>query len=444
MSQICFLTTEQEALIHKYQQKWRDVYLSTEPLDRDRASEAVKQAYRLIGKDEPEIIFCSSPIDAVERLQAKMTKIKLPEEYKDIEQFTDRKTLRHFVKFWLKSMLTIFRLNAKQKKARTKVITKLFRKISQELYRDLEQHINNIVPDHMTNQEIVAQSFIGDTPLFSKSEQQKILSQDSNFKQHLSWLPGHQLIYRRSLKKRIARQIRFKVIGTKHPDLANTMQLALTSMQELSFLATQNPIRMSELTISLIWVDFAFSVLNYSCNRNYLSILKNLILQCHWLFIVGKQCFIGERPQKIVLDKDNKLHGNGESALELANGHAFYFYHGVSIPKQYGEIPYYLWQSQWVAEEELKPLKELLIKEIGVDRLSQELPLVQLESKGEYTLFRLDNEINTKVIHILKRVVQETGEIKTATVSWTKQTLERAIKYAHENISAEDFTIPND
>ena len=201
---------------------------------------------------------------------------------------------------------------------------------------------------------------------------------------------------------------------------------------------------MSELAISLIWLDFAFSVLNYSCNQNYLSILKNLTLQCHWLFIVGKQCFVGERPQKIILDKDNKLHGNGESALELADGHSFYFYHGVTIPKKYGETPYYLWQSQWVIKEELKPLKELLIKEIGIDRLCQELPLVQLESQGEYTLFRLDDEINTKVIHVLKRVVQETGEIKTATVSWTNKTLERAIKYAHENVSAEDFPILSD
>lgn len=46
-------TLEQEALIAAYRQKWRRVTLSTEPIDRKKAAEAVKAAYEVIGEQEP-------------------------------------------------------------------------------------------------------------------------------------------------------------------------------------------------------------------------------------------------------------------------------------------------------------------------------------------------------------------------------------------------------
>ena len=51
------LTPEQEALIPVICEKWRSIALSTEPIDRQKATEAVKAAYKLIGKQEPEIIY---------------------------------------------------------------------------------------------------------------------------------------------------------------------------------------------------------------------------------------------------------------------------------------------------------------------------------------------------------------------------------------------------
>jgi hypothetical protein len=54
------LTPEQEALIPFYREKWRAIALSTEPIDRQKATEAVKAAYTVIGKSEPVIIFCSN------------------------------------------------------------------------------------------------------------------------------------------------------------------------------------------------------------------------------------------------------------------------------------------------------------------------------------------------------------------------------------------------
>jgi len=62
------LTSEQQALIPYYREKWRKITLSTEPVDREKATAAVKAAYAAIGFQEPEIIFCESPYAACQRL----------------------------------------------------------------------------------------------------------------------------------------------------------------------------------------------------------------------------------------------------------------------------------------------------------------------------------------------------------------------------------------
>nr|WP_199301282.1 hypothetical protein [Trichocoleus sp. FACHB-90] len=58
------LTPEQEALIPVYWEKWRKIALSTEPIDRGKAKEAIKKIYALIGLPEPEILFFDSPCEA--------------------------------------------------------------------------------------------------------------------------------------------------------------------------------------------------------------------------------------------------------------------------------------------------------------------------------------------------------------------------------------------
>ncbi len=60
MAQINFLTDEQVALISEYQEKWRRVYLNTQPIDRIEAEAAVRRAYRMMGKPEPEVIIMRS------------------------------------------------------------------------------------------------------------------------------------------------------------------------------------------------------------------------------------------------------------------------------------------------------------------------------------------------------------------------------------------------
>jgi len=65
MHKIETLTIEQQTLIPLYREKWQSVPILTEPIDWDKAVAAVKAVYKLIGEQEPEIIFCDSPYAAL-------------------------------------------------------------------------------------------------------------------------------------------------------------------------------------------------------------------------------------------------------------------------------------------------------------------------------------------------------------------------------------------
>ncbi|MEH1778640.1 MAG: hypothetical protein V7L26_05745 [Nostoc sp.] len=68
MSLIEKLTPEEEALIPVYREKWLKIALSTERIDREKASEALKVAYAAFGFEVPEIVFCASPYAAFSQI----------------------------------------------------------------------------------------------------------------------------------------------------------------------------------------------------------------------------------------------------------------------------------------------------------------------------------------------------------------------------------------
>ncbi|MEG3846459.1 hypothetical protein QT971_04310 [Microcoleus sp. herbarium19] len=86
------LTPQQEDLMLVYDEKWIQIMYSTETIDREKASEAVKQAYLAIDEKEPEIIFCGSPYEAVNLVLRCKSITQLYEEFgvNLVERFTDK------------------------------------------------------------------------------------------------------------------------------------------------------------------------------------------------------------------------------------------------------------------------------------------------------------------------------------------------------------------
>ena len=183
--------------------------------------------------------------------------------------------------------------------------------------------------------------------------------------------------------------------------------------------------------------------MNYPCDSNKWQALENFVKNCGWVFGFNNVCLICDRPTKILLDENRQLHAEGETALEYIDGSGYYAYHGVVLPEQYGTIHPTQWRSQWVLSEENRQLKQVLLKEIGAIRLCQELSLIEIETGGEYTLFSLDENTDTKATYILQRIDAETEETKAVLVPWHTKNLNTAVQYAHKYYSAEDFLLTN-
>jgi internalin A len=122
-------------------------------------------------------------------------------------------------------------------------------------------------------------------------------------------------------------------------------------------------ISLTELYISSLGVNLSQKA------QEILRCQKLLFEHCGWIFRFEKICAVSDRPRHLRFDSQNRLHAEGEPAIEFADGWNFYYYHGVRLPEQYGKFHPNQWQSQWLLTEENAELRRVLIQGIGYDRI---------------------------------------------------------------------------
>ncbi|WP_334956957.1 DUF6745 domain-containing protein [Nostoc sp.] len=64
------LSDEQEAMLPIYRDKWRSIQVSTESIEQEKVTAVIKAAYTVSDYPEPEILFYSSPMTAIEKTLA--------------------------------------------------------------------------------------------------------------------------------------------------------------------------------------------------------------------------------------------------------------------------------------------------------------------------------------------------------------------------------------
>ncbi len=162
MTKITFLTPEQEALIPEYQKKWKKIALSTERIDRESATQAVKEAYKIMRQSEPEIIFCASPFEALERLQTYVEQVKIVEIFDENqdnqtnpeETMSDRFSPLQFTLKFFTVIKNIFQLNKRQSKIKNTAIYKLINKINSQGLKSFNKQIKVSIPENITSADI--------------------------------------------------------------------------------------------------------------------------------------------------------------------------------------------------------------------------------------------------------------------------------------------------
>ncbi|PSM46549.1 hypothetical protein C7Y66_24515 [Chroococcidiopsis sp. CCALA 051] len=204
--------------------------------------------------------------------------------------------------------------------------------------------------------------------------------------------------------------------------------------------------------VSELYLDFCFSVLNCTCDREKWSVFQSLSQHCGWVYFFEETCIICNRPSQIRFDSEGRIHGEGEPAIQFADGFSVYAYHGDWIPEKYGQISPKEWQSQWLLETEDAELRQVLIQEIGYTRMCQELDTIQLDTWQEYTLLKihLNEEIDRffwtvephkQPIHLLIITDSSTGSIHVRRVSPEINSVREAIGSVDWSTDSEEFRV---
>ncbi|MEH1897666.1 MAG: DUF6745 domain-containing protein [Nostoc sp.] len=416
MSLIENLTPEQEALIPVYREKWRAIALSTERIDREKAAEAVKVAYTAFGFEEPEIIFCDSAYAA-------FSEIFLHK----IDQ------LRQKFEFSIISRLNKLSGNRikKQQKSFVSRITK-------------QQQFFHLPPEILGKQIDFFNELI-ESPIFQGILDIKIydclyLELDSN-----RWDNGHRFFYT---------HLKPKLIIKIYENLPNRPWEKLDNQigKRLRFSLKKRLGSYIDNVYEKCWQpdgkatsgsvhDFYFRALNFNYDVKKLQYYQSLITECGWIFAFEKVAIVCDRPLHLRFDNENRLHAEGEPAIEFTDGYSFYSYHGVTLPEKYGKIHPQRWQSQWLLTEENAELRRVLIQGIGYARICQELQAIELDNWQEYTLLKIDNDVDEEPIYLLKMTCPSTSFIHALRVPPNMKSAREAIGWVNWGVEPEAFGV---
>jgi hypothetical protein len=97
------------------------------------------------------------------------------------------------------------------------------------------------------------------------------------------------------------------------------------------------------------------------------------------------------------------------------------------------------WQAQWVLEEENAEVRRVLIQEIGYERICQELQVQQLDSWQEYTLLKIDIDMDEEPIYLLKMTCPSTERIHILRVPPDMKSAREAICWVNWGIDPGEF-----
>ncbi|WP_293074622.1 DUF6745 domain-containing protein [Moorena sp. SIO3H5] len=378
------LTPEQETLIPTYQEKWHNLSLLTGAIDRHEATVAINAAYTAIGKPVPDIVFCDSPYGFFQII-----------------------------------------LNQLQQHIDSQLKSQLQPRLESQLINQLRQHLNTQLGKEL-QQELLYQ-------LGRKLNIKRISRQlEEKLWQPLDTSMGTQL--HRQLQNQLLYELDTSTVSQQRIRLG---------LQVLEQLGTELRLFMSPLywSIDSSRFDFYISVLNCPHHQTTWEIFQSLVKHCSWMFPCENICFVCDRPTKVSFDTQDRLHREGQPAMEFADGFSLYSYHGVTLPEKYGTVNPNQWQAGWLLEEPNAELRRILIEGIGYARICQDLEAQRLDSWQEYTLLTINNDIDIEPIFLLKMTCPSTNFVHIIRVPPHVESAREAIRWVNWDTDPEEFLV---
>ena len=384
------LTPEQEALIPVYREKWKAIALSTERIDSEKSTtEAVDSAYIAIGLYLPHILFFDSPYEGLGKLEQRLVSQSKKGLYTLLYKQWESRCKNSEMRYKLNTLNRLMSLGEELQK-----------QLDNKLYAQLKHQLEDRLQNQLQN-------------LLDKSSQL--------YRQMELDLYGWDFL--RTLEMVNSRDVQV------FPEYSPLEQLFQDTIQPELWACTGS------------LYDFCISVLNCHHDEKKWQAFQLLVKNCGWLLGFEKICIVCDRPTKLSLDNENRLHAEGEPAIQFADGYTLYSYHGVTLPEKYGKLHPNQWQSKWLLEETNAELRRVLIQGIGYSRICHELQAIELDSWQEYTLLKIDSVIDIETIYLLKMTCPSTGYIHGLRVPPNINSARDAIRWVNWGIDPEEFSV---
>jgi hypothetical protein len=161
-------------------------------------------------------------------------------------------------------------------------------------------------------------------------------------------------------------------------------------------------------------------------------------LFCYWV-TTTKVIALTLPMMRIEDNRLHQLHADGQPAVQWSDWECYYFWHGTEIPQKYGAVLSDNWRSQWLLKESNAELRRVLIQGIGYDRIVQDLEAVELDAWREYSLLKIQADIDVEPIHLLKMTCPSTNHIHVLRVPPDLTSARAAIRWANWDIDPEAF-----
>ncbi len=194
-----------------------------------------------------------------------------------------------------------------------------------------------------------------------------------------------------------------------------------------------------------IWEFHYFAYFAYfnviAVNSSKFNRWWNIAKECgSWWRFFENVAIVTPKPSQIHLDNDDLLNAEGKPAVNY-EGFKIYAHHGIIIPEKYGKIHPSNWKSEWLLSEKKAELRRIVIKEIGYYRICQELQAVELDAWEEYTLLKINKNIDIESIHLLKMICPSTKNIHILRVPPDINSAREAIAWINWGIYPEEFAL---
>lgn len=454
------MISEQEALIPSYREKWHNIALSTERIDRESASEVIQRAYALLGKQSPRIIFCDSPYDYTLKVSEFLHTSEPPDFAQAMSKAND---------IFSELFQQIGQLSALAEETFNTAIEQndtLSPALDQHIGEKFEQHFSSIVNDEELESEIssskeqLKQEFPEFQPPTELGEGLNTEIQQNN--DLFFWL---QEQVSRDLQKRI-----FKRFGNLDNFclIHNSVYGKLSALPNINALwsVIHNCVAPDASAGNYAWFDFYISVLGCECHLEKWQASLDLLQSCGYVYPFEHVCFVCDRPTKIALDEEGRLHAEGEPAITFTDGFSIHAYRGMPLWGRYIDTHPRNWQSSWYLEEPSSELRrallealpqnvlqaqwllreyddenrQRLIQRIGFDRICEELEVEELDSFQESKLFKIEMnqgeennvaniEIEEDPIILLKTISSVTGRVEFVCMRSDVTSIQEALEW---------------